>query len=179
MHHLLGCLPCFAAGGCRVEVTGRTEEQTGERDEHEGLEDLPSLVDPTNETVGIRTVPPQPAYIPYRCTHPEDKHPYLYHIYERVCIARELTRYNHGHRQSCHQHIPPMLAQGTPALVHNHTYPVQSAPDNEVPTCTVPQAADEHREERVEVRRQQFACRTAEQCAVATQRDIYIALQPA
>lgn len=138
VHHLLGSLPGFAVGGSGVEVTCRAEEQTREGDEDEGLEDIPSLIDPTHKTVGIRTVTPQPADVPDRRADPEDEHPHLYHIYERIGAVRELARGNHADCQQEHDQVTDMFAQCPPALVDNHAHAIESAPDDEVPTCAVP-----------------------------------------
>lgn len=157
VHHLLGSLPGFAVGGSGVEVTCRTEEQTREGDEDEGLEYIPRIVDPPNEAVRS-THSPQPADVPDRRTDPEDEYPHLHHIHQRVRAVRELARSNHADCQKEHDEVTDMFAQCPPALVDNHADTVESAPDDEVPACAVPQAADEHGEERVAVRRKEFAC---------------------
>lgn len=109
VHHLLGSLPGFAVGGSRVKVTCRAEEQTGERDEDEGLDDRPSLVDPADETAGIRTESPQPAYVPDRRADPKDEYPDLNHIHERIYAVGELARSNHGECQKEHEDITDMF----------------------------------------------------------------------
>lgn len=178
VHHLLGSEPGFAVGGSRIKVTCRAEEQTGEGDEHEGLQYRPRIVYPTYETVGIRTEAPEPADVPDRRTDPEDEYPHLNHINKRVRVVRELTRGNQADCQKEHEQITDMFVQGTPTLVNNHSHPIECTPDDEVPACAVPQAADEHSEEGVAVGGKKFACGTPEQRAVAAERDIDISFQP-
>lgn len=164
----VGCgLPCHLVRRLGVEVGARTEEKPGEGDESESLCDRPCDREGGGETMPHLML----RYLgaegedkivdeTYGCARPKDDRGDGEHAQggdARQAVGEDESK--GAERGEKKAYMPIHVA---PELIDNHADTVQSSPNHEVPTGTMPQPAEEHGDERVEVGVEQLAVGRAE-----------------
>ena len=133
-------MPSLLVGCGWVKVASRTEEEPRKTDESEGDEDSPC---PAIEGSPFRVKHSQPSTYGNKCCEAKEDSPQWCRLVD--------GQHPETKRYGCRKEGTMPGIRVTPELIDNHSQSIQTAPNQEVQACTMPESTQEHRYHAVQV----------------------------